>query len=45
MDIDSLFAQLHSLPSIPKVAQELIQQFDTPLPAWKAWRAISNVTR
>ena len=30
MDIDSLFAQLHSLPSIPKVAQDLIQQFDNP---------------
>ena len=30
MDIESLFAQLHALPSIPKVAQELIQQFDNP---------------
>ncbi len=30
MDIGSLFAQLHTLPSIPKVAQELIQQFDNP---------------
>ena len=29
-DIESLFAQLHALPSIPKVAQELIQQFDNP---------------
>ncbi|WP_277372238.1 HDOD domain-containing protein [Pseudomonas sp. AA-38] len=30
MNIESLFAELHSLPSIPKVAQELIQQFDNP---------------
>ena len=30
MDIESLFAELHNLPSIPKVAQELIQQFDNP---------------
>lgn len=30
MDIEHLFAELHSLPSIPKVAQELIQQFDNP---------------
>jgi HD-like signal output (HDOD) protein len=30
MDINSLFDQLHSLPSIPKVAQDLIQQFDNP---------------
>lgn len=30
MDIATLFAELHSLPSIPKVAQELIQQFDNP---------------
>lgn len=30
MDINSLFEQLHSLPSIPKVAQDLIQQFDNP---------------
>jgi len=30
MDIESVFAQLHNLPSIPKVAQELIQQFDNP---------------
>ena len=30
MDIESLFAQLHTLPSIPKVAQDLIQQFDNP---------------
>ena len=30
MDIESLFDQLHTLPSIPKVAQELIQQFDNP---------------
>lgn len=30
MDIESLFARLHTLPSIPKVAQELIQQFDNP---------------
>lgn len=30
MDIETLFAQLHTLPSIPKVAQDLIQQFDNP---------------
>ncbi|WDY55992.1 HDOD domain-containing protein [Pseudomonas sp. PSKL.D1] len=30
MDIDTLFAQLHSLPSIPQVALELVQQFDNP---------------
>ncbi|WP_213881464.1 HDOD domain-containing protein [Pseudomonas sp. dw_358] len=30
MDIEKLFAELHSLPSIPKVAQDLIQQFDNP---------------
>ncbi len=30
MDIDSLFAELHNLPSVPKVAQDLIQQFDNP---------------
>jgi len=30
MEIDTLFADLHSLPSIPKVAQDLIQQFDSP---------------
>jgi len=30
MDIDALFDHLHILPSIPKVAQELIQQFDDP---------------
>lgn len=30
MDIEKLFADLHSLPSIPKVAQDLIQQFDNP---------------
>ncbi|MFK3775282.1 HDOD domain-containing protein [Pseudomonas sp. NPDC089406] len=30
MDIDTLFAQLHSLPSIPQVALELVQQFDKP---------------
>lgn len=30
MDIDTLFADLHTLPSIPKVVQELIQQFDNP---------------
>ncbi|MFJ3482968.1 HDOD domain-containing protein [Pseudomonas sp. NPDC090202] len=30
MGIDQLFADLHSLPSIPKVAQDLIQQFDSP---------------
>jgi HD-like signal output (HDOD) protein len=30
MDIDSLFADLHTLPSIPKVVQDLIQQFDNP---------------
>jgi HD-like signal output (HDOD) protein len=30
MDIEKLFAELHSLPSIPKVAQDLILQFDNP---------------
>ncbi|WP_462383971.1 HDOD domain-containing protein [Pseudomonas sp. Marseille-QA0892] len=30
MDINSLFAELHTLPSIPKVVQDLIQQFDNP---------------
>jgi HD-like signal output (HDOD) protein len=30
MDIETLFADLHALPSIPKVALELIQQFDSP---------------
>ncbi|MEE1920507.1 HDOD domain-containing protein [Pseudomonas sp. 148P] len=30
MDIDKLFAELHSLPSIPQVALELAQQFDNP---------------
>ena len=30
MELNTLFNQLHSLPSIPKVAQELILQFDNP---------------
>ncbi|WP_122661917.1 HDOD domain-containing protein [Pseudomonas viridiflava] len=30
MDIETLFTKLPSLPSIPKVAQDLIQQFDSP---------------
>jgi HD-like signal output (HDOD) protein len=30
MGIDQLFADLSSLPSIPKVAQDLIKQFDSP---------------
>ncbi|BDM23472.1 HDOD domain-containing protein [Pseudomonas sp. LRP2-20] len=30
MDINTLFAQLHTLPSIPQVALELVQQFDNP---------------
>ncbi|NIF24844.1 HDOD domain-containing protein [Pantoea sp. Tr-811] len=30
MDISTLFAELHSLPSIPQVALELVQQFDNP---------------
>lgn len=30
MEIEKLFAQLHTLPSIPKVAQDLIGQFDNP---------------
>ncbi len=30
MDINSLFDQLHVLPTIPKVAQDLILQFDNP---------------
>ena len=30
MDIEKLFADLHSLPSVPKVAQDLMQQFDSP---------------
>lgn len=28
MNIDTLFNEIHNLPSLPKVAQELIQQFD-----------------
>lgn len=30
MEIDELFKSLHALPSIPKVAQDLILQFDNP---------------
>ena len=30
MDISALFSQVHSLPCIPRVAQDLIQQFDNP---------------
>jgi HD-like signal output (HDOD) protein len=30
MELNVLFNQLHKLPSIPKVAQELILQFDNP---------------
>ncbi|WP_339083190.1 HDOD domain-containing protein [Pseudomonas sp. TMP9] len=30
MDINALFTQVNSLPSIPRVAQDLIQQFDNP---------------
>ena len=30
MDISTLFNQVHSLPSIPKIAQDLIRQFDNP---------------
>ncbi|PVZ12511.1 MULTISPECIES: HDOD domain-containing protein [unclassified Pseudomonas] len=30
MEIETLFAQIHTLPSIPKVAQDLILQFDNP---------------
>ena len=30
MDINTLFEQLHTLPTIPKVAQDLILQFDNP---------------
>lgn len=30
MELNSLFDQLHSLPTIPKVAQDLILQFDNP---------------
>lgn len=30
MDIEKLFADLQSLPSIPKVAQDLLLQFDNP---------------
>lgn len=30
MSIEKLFDDLHSLPSIPKVAQDLMQQFDNP---------------
>lgn len=30
MKLDALFEQLHSLPTIPKVAQDLILQFDNP---------------
>lgn len=30
MELESLFKSLHALPSIPKVAQDLILQFDSP---------------
>ena len=30
MDINDLFSEINSLPSIPRVAQDLIQQFDNP---------------
>lgn len=30
MDISALFSEVHSLPCIPRVAQDLIQQFDNP---------------
>lgn len=30
MELEKLFASLHDLPSIPKVAQDLILQFDSP---------------
>jgi HD-like signal output (HDOD) protein len=30
MELEKLFSSLHALPSIPKVAQDLIQQFDSP---------------
>lgn len=30
MELNRLFDQLHSLPTIPKVAQDLILQFDDP---------------
>lgn len=30
MNIDTLFNEIHNLPSVPKVAQDLIQQFDNP---------------
>ncbi|MET1079584.1 MAG: HDOD domain-containing protein [Pseudomonas sp.] len=30
MNIETLFAELHNLPSVPKVAQDLIQQFNNP---------------
>ena len=30
MELEQLFKSLHALPSIPKVAQDLLQQFDSP---------------
>lgn len=30
MQLDDLFANLHQLPNVPKVAQDLIRQFDNP---------------
>lgn len=30
MHLDDLFANLHQLPNVPKVAQDLIVQFDNP---------------
>ncbi len=45
MDLQSLFNQLHSLPTIPKVAQDLIVQFDNPNTSIDSWRAIYPLTR
>lgn len=30
MKLEALFDQLHTLPTVPKVAQDLIRQFDDP---------------
>ncbi|MGD3142406.1 HDOD domain-containing protein, partial [Xanthomonas oryzae pv. oryzicola] len=30
MKLEALFEKLHTLPTVPKVAQDLIRQFDDP---------------
>jgi HD-like signal output (HDOD) protein len=43
MEIDELFKSLHALPSIPKVAQDLILQFDNP--STKLGAVASNIEK